>query len=58
MNKKKILGNKYVSQCSGDYFSKPWYERDLMHYCDYVKIKKCVSVQQILLKIKKLYILT
>ena len=53
MNKKEILGNKYVPQLSGDCFSKPWYERDLMHYCDYVNMKKCVSVQQIILKIKK-----
>ena len=36
MNRKEILRNKYVPQHSGDYFSKPWYKRDLMHYFDYV----------------------
>ena len=36
MNRKEILRNKYVPQHSGDYFSKHWYKRDLMHYFDYV----------------------
>ena len=34
MDKKQILGNKYVPEYAGDYFSKPWYERDLMGYFD------------------------
>ena len=36
MNKKEFLGNKYVPKYAGDYFSKPWYERDLMGYFDYL----------------------
>lgn len=35
MNNKEFLGNKYVSEYAGNFFSKPWYERDLMGYFDY-----------------------
>ena len=33
---KKVLGTKYVPEYAGDYFSKPWYEQDLMGYFDYL----------------------
>ena len=36
MEKKEYLGNKYVPEYAGNYFSKPWYERDLMGYFDYL----------------------
>ena len=36
MDKKQILGNKYVPEYARDYFSKPWYERDLMGYFDHL----------------------
>ena len=32
MNKNEFFGNKYVPEYAGDYFPRPWYERDLMHY--------------------------
>ena len=32
----EILGNKDVPKYAGDYFFRPWYERDLMRYFDYV----------------------
>lgn len=36
MNKEEFFGNKFVPEYAGDYFSRPWYERDLMRYFDYV----------------------
>ena len=30
MNKVEFVGNKYIPQYAGDFFSKPWYERDMM----------------------------
>ena len=36
MNKKEFLGNKYVPEYARNYFSKPWYERDLMGYFNYL----------------------
>ena len=36
MNKEEFFGNKYVPEYAGYYFSRPWYERDLMRYFDYV----------------------
>ena len=53
MNKKKILRNKYVPQHSGDYFSKPWYKRDLMHYFDYVDYQEMCKHQTNYFKDKK-----
>ena len=36
MNKTEFFGNKYVPEYAGNYFSKPWYESDLMGYFDYL----------------------
>ena len=36
MNKTEFFGNKYVPEYAGNYFSKPWYKRDLMGYFDYL----------------------
>ena len=33
---KKSLGNKYAPTYAGDYFSRPWYEKDLMNYFEYL----------------------
>ena len=40
MEKKEYLGNKYVPEYAGNYFSKPWYERDLMGYFDYLDYRE------------------
>ena len=54
MNKKESIGSKYVPQYSGDYFSKPWYERDLMHYFDYVDYQEMCKHQTNYFKDKKI----
>ena len=36
MNKTEFFGNKYVPEYAGNFFSKPWYESDLMGYFDYL----------------------
>ena len=34
------MGNKYVANYSGDYFSLPWYEKDLMRYYNYLEYQE------------------
>ena len=61
MNKKEFFGNKYVPKYAGDYFSRPWYERDLMHYFerdlmryfDYVDYQDMSKIPQDILKKKR-----
>ena len=41
--KKTVVGSKYVSEYGGDYFDRPWYEKDLMgyfNYCEYTDMSK------------------
>ena len=33
---KKVLGNKYETEYCAKHFDKPWYEKDLMGYFDYL----------------------
>ena len=38
MNRKKpLVSSKYVPKYYGNYFDRPWYEKDLMEYFDYCK---------------------
>lgn len=39
MDKKPVLGTEYVPEFCGDYSDKPWHERDLMGYFDYLDYK-------------------
>ena len=36
MDKKQILGNKYIPKYAEDYFPRLWYERDLMGYSEHL----------------------
>ena len=41
MNNKICVG-KYIPPYQKDYFSQPWFERDLMTYIDHLKYQECV----------------
>ena len=35
----RILGDSYVPKYSQDYYTLPWYERDVVTYIDWLKYK-------------------
>ena len=35
-SKNQIFGTKYIPEYCANYFDKPWYEKDLMGYFDYL----------------------
>ena len=40
-SKNQIFGTKYIPEYCANYFDKPWYEKDLMGYFDYLDIQIC-----------------